>query len=142
MTDYAGFRIDAKPCQLEQTDNGEGRWHSEVDQISTIVKNVLDSYERHGGINYAGITNLPSQQHIINISQTLQMLLFPGYYDTGAVEEAAPEDRCVRGRVGTDVPADDGAARDVHGPTGGVTEVERTDVVYGTGPEVVIVVGR
>ena len=89
MTDYVGFRIDARPCEIEQTGEAEGRWHNEVDQISVIVKNVLGSYERHGGINYAGVTNLPSQQHIVHISQTLQMILFPGYYDTGAVEEAA-----------------------------------------------------
>jgi serine O-acetyltransferase len=88
MADYAGFRIDARPCEIERLD-GQNRWHNEVDQISVIVKNVLDSYEQHGGINYAGVTNLPSQQHIVNISLTLQMILFPGYYDTGAVEEAA-----------------------------------------------------
>jgi serine O-acetyltransferase len=89
MTDYTRLRIDARPCEIERVQEREGRWHNEVDQISVIVKNVLDSYERHGGINYAGVTNLPSQQHIIHISQTLQMILFPGYYDTGAVEEAA-----------------------------------------------------
>ena len=60
---------------------------SETEQISQAVQGVLDSYRRHGGINYAGGANLPSQQHIINIMQTLRTILFPGYYNHGAVEE-------------------------------------------------------
>jgi serine O-acetyltransferase len=85
MADYTQFRVDTRPCEIEEVQEEQGRWHNEIDQISVIVKNVLDSYERHGGINYAGVTNLPSQQHINTIGQTLQMILFPGYYDTGAV---------------------------------------------------------
>jgi serine O-acetyltransferase len=53
------------------------------------VGELLDSYRRVGGTNYAGGANLPSQQHIIAISQTLNTLLFPGYYNHGAIEEAA-----------------------------------------------------
>ena len=60
-----------------------------ADQISEIVHEILASYEHEGGINYAGSTNLPSQQHIVEITQALRAILFPGYYDRGAVEETA-----------------------------------------------------
>ncbi len=61
----------------------------EVQEISQIVQKLLDSYEKVGGINHAGGANLPSQQHIIDIVQTLRMIIFPGYYDQGAIDEAA-----------------------------------------------------
>ena len=61
----------------------------EAGQIAEIVQDVLDSYELQGGINYANGANLPSQQHIVNIIHTLRMILFPGYYDHGAIEEMA-----------------------------------------------------
>jgi serine O-acetyltransferase len=61
----------------------------EVDQVNHVVRDVLDSYERAGGINYAGGANLPSQQHIVEIMQTLREILFPGYYDQGAIEATA-----------------------------------------------------
>jgi serine O-acetyltransferase len=60
---------------------------SEAEQVNGIVHDILGSYLRQGGINYVNGANLPSQQHIIEIIQTLRMILFPGYYDQGAVEE-------------------------------------------------------
>jgi serine O-acetyltransferase len=60
---------------------------AETKQIGQIVKNILDSYHRDGGINYASSLNLPSQQHIIDIIQTLRMVLFPGYYTDRAIED-------------------------------------------------------
>ena len=89
MDDRARTGLDERQWRMGQMRVAQGRWHSEVDQISGIVKDILDSYDQHGGINYAGVTNLPSQQHIIRITETLQMILFPGYFDAGAVEEAA-----------------------------------------------------
>jgi serine O-acetyltransferase len=62
---------------------------NEERQIGDIVAGILDSYVQEGGINRAGGTNLPSQQHIIEIMQTLRVLLFPGYYEQGAIEETA-----------------------------------------------------
>jgi serine O-acetyltransferase len=61
----------------------------EADEISYIVRDLLESYRCAGGINYVGGANLPSQQHIVEITQTLRALLFPGYYDQGAVEATA-----------------------------------------------------
>jgi serine O-acetyltransferase len=60
---------------------------SDAEQVSQIVQDILDSYRHQGGINYASGANLPSQQHIVNIMHTLRMILFPGYYDHGAIEE-------------------------------------------------------
>jgi serine O-acetyltransferase len=62
---------------------------TETGQIAEIVQGILDSYDYVGGINYAGGANLPSQQHIGDIVQTLRTILFPGYYNHGAIEEAA-----------------------------------------------------
>ena len=60
---------------------------ADANQISQIVQGILDSYYRDGGINYASGLNLPSQQHIIDIIQTLRMILFPGYYTERAIED-------------------------------------------------------
>ena len=49
-------------------------------EIGGIVEELLDSYRRVGGINYAGGANLPSQQHIIAIldgQSSLQHLVPP-----------------------------------------------------------------
>jgi serine O-acetyltransferase len=62
---------------------------TEADEIGRIVHDVLNAYEHQGRVNYAGGANLPSQQHIVEIMQTLRMILFPGYYDREAVEETA-----------------------------------------------------
>jgi serine O-acetyltransferase len=59
----------------------------ERDQIEQVVRDILGSYEREGGINHSGGPNLPSQQHVIEITQILRMILFPGYYDHGAIED-------------------------------------------------------
>jgi serine O-acetyltransferase len=61
----------------------------EAEQVGEIVQDVLASYERHGGINHATGANLPSQQHIVDIMRTLRTILFPGYYDRGAIDETA-----------------------------------------------------
>jgi serine O-acetyltransferase len=61
----------------------------EAEQIKEVVQDILEAYDHQGGINYTGGANVPSQQHIVNISHRLRDILFPGYYDLGAVEEAA-----------------------------------------------------
>jgi serine O-acetyltransferase len=63
--------------------------HRDVEQISQIVQTVLDAYDRQGRINFANGVNLPSQQHIVEIMRTLRTILFPGYYDHGAIEDTS-----------------------------------------------------
>jgi serine O-acetyltransferase len=58
-------------------------------RIDQVVRHVLDSYNRLGGINHIGGPNLPSQQRIIDILQTLRSILFPGYYERDPVDETA-----------------------------------------------------
>jgi len=60
-----------------------------AERIGQIVDQILNSYERAGGTNDRGTTNLPSQQHILDITQAIRQILFPGYYDRRAVDEAA-----------------------------------------------------
>ena len=63
--------------------------NSEVEQISQVVHDILQSYTTQGGINNVNGSNVPSRQHITDITLTLQSILFPGYYDRRAIEEIA-----------------------------------------------------
>ena len=56
-------------------------------QIDQVVADILDSYQRVGGINYSNGLNLPSKQRIIDIWQLLRTILFPGYYEREQVDE-------------------------------------------------------
>jgi len=56
-------------------------------QIDQVVADILDSYQRVGGINYTNGLNLPSKQRIIDIWQLLRTILFPGYYEREQVDE-------------------------------------------------------
>ena len=56
-------------------------------QIDQVVADILDSYQRVGGINYSNGLNLPSKQRIIDIWQMLRTILFPGYYEREQVDE-------------------------------------------------------
>ncbi|WP_455381328.1 serine O-acetyltransferase EpsC [Salinispira pacifica] len=47
--------------------------------LGTIVEEILDSYNRIGGINHIGGPNLPSRQSIIRIVTDLESIIFPGY---------------------------------------------------------------
>ncbi len=58
-----------------------------VPQIDPIVRDILNSYDRVGGINHIGGPNLPSRQRIIDILQMLRSILFPGYYERDPVDE-------------------------------------------------------
>lgn len=58
-----------------------------VPQVDQAVRDILDSYERLGGINHIGGPNLPSQQRIIDIWQMLRSILYPGYYEREPIDE-------------------------------------------------------
>jgi serine O-acetyltransferase len=60
----------------------------ESDRISDIVSSILVSY-REGGVNQADGADVPSQQHIVEISQVLRTILFPGYYEKSAVDASS-----------------------------------------------------
>jgi serine O-acetyltransferase len=77
-------RLECAPPEVQ-----ESKHRAEARQISQVVADILAAYDHQGGINYAGGVNLPSQQHIIDITETLRQVLFPGFYDHSAVEEAA-----------------------------------------------------
>ncbi|MHB0878174.1 MAG: serine O-acetyltransferase EpsC [Anaerolineae bacterium] len=57
----------------------------ESERIKHVVSSILASYEQ-GGVNRADGADVPSQQHIIDISQTLRTILFPGYYEKSSVD--------------------------------------------------------
>ncbi len=47
--------------------------------LGIVVEEILDSYERIGGINHIGGPNLPSRQSIVRIVTDLESVIFPGY---------------------------------------------------------------
>lgn len=47
----------------------------------TIGEAVVESYQKHGGINHIDGVNLPSRDAIIRITDELLKLVFPGFYD-------------------------------------------------------------
>jgi serine O-acetyltransferase len=47
--------------------------------LGSIVEEILESYQRIGGINHIGGTNLPSRQSIIRIVTDLESVIFPGF---------------------------------------------------------------
>ncbi|MCX7872574.1 MAG: serine O-acetyltransferase [Verrucomicrobiae bacterium] len=49
--------------------------------INELTKDLLNSYEKIGGINHINGTNLPSKKVIADITCDLLRLLFPGYFD-------------------------------------------------------------
>lgn len=50
--------------------------------FDSLIDNILDSYNKYGGINRAGSENFPNRQNVVNVLQDLKALIFPGFrYD-------------------------------------------------------------
>lgn len=47
--------------------------------IDNAVKEILDSYEKYGGINLEESNSFPNRENVISILHDLQYLIFPGY---------------------------------------------------------------
>lgn len=47
--------------------------------IDSIVNNILESYERDGGINKTGKENFPNRENVVSVLHDIQCLIFPGY---------------------------------------------------------------
>ena len=47
--------------------------------IDSLVNNILESYEKDGGINKAGNENFPNRENVVSILNDIQSLIFPGY---------------------------------------------------------------
>ncbi|MBR1721926.1 MAG: serine acetyltransferase, partial [Treponema sp.] len=48
-------------------------------QIDQLIENILESYEKDGGINKAGNENFPNRENVVSILHDIQCLIFPGY---------------------------------------------------------------
>ena len=48
-------------------------------KIDELVDNILESYERDGGINKTGSENFPNRENVVSILNDIQALIFPGY---------------------------------------------------------------
>ena len=49
--------------------------------MAQIVENLVGSFREHGGINHLDGANLPSRDAIVELTQELLRLMFPGFYD-------------------------------------------------------------
>ncbi len=50
--------------------------------IDNLIDNIMNSYQKHGGINRSGAENFPNRQNVVSVLQDLQSLVFPGFkYD-------------------------------------------------------------
>lgn len=47
--------------------------------IDHLIDNIMESYERHGGINRSGAENFPNRQNVVSVLSDLQFLIFPGF---------------------------------------------------------------
>ncbi len=55
--------------------------------LDQIKEALLASYRRHGGINHVDGVNLPSQESVNLLAADCMHLLFPGYFEEGALPE-------------------------------------------------------
>ena len=53
--------------------------------LDAVVEGIIDSYNRHGGINHIKGPNLPSQSEIIETLEDIVTILFPGFFDRSNV---------------------------------------------------------
>ena len=60
--------------------------------LSLYVTELLDSYERVGGLNNRDSHNMPSKRAVGQICEDLLQLLFPGFHDEDAVHHGSLAD--------------------------------------------------
>jgi len=56
--------------------------------ITELTHALLASYRRHGGINHLDGVNLPSRATVVDITQDLLRLIFPGFFDDRVVHSS------------------------------------------------------
>jgi len=56
--------------------------------ITELTQSLLASYRRHGGINHLDGVNLPSKVAVVEITQELLRLVFPGFFDDQVVHSS------------------------------------------------------
>jgi len=52
----------------------------DIDELSSISKEIVESYTLYGGINHLDEANLPSKEEVIDILEDLLAIVFPGYF--------------------------------------------------------------
>lgn len=55
--------------------------------LNQVVKDILASYERDGGLNNTDGLNLPSKRAVHGICEDLLQILFPGFHDEEAIHK-------------------------------------------------------
>jgi serine O-acetyltransferase len=52
---------------------------ADMAEIDTAIDNILNSYEKYGGINLDEACNFPNRQNVVSVLQDIQSLIFPGF---------------------------------------------------------------
>ncbi len=52
-----------------------------ANRTTQIVENLVESFQKHGGINHLDGANLPSREAVVELTRDLLRLVFPGFYD-------------------------------------------------------------
>src|ERR1700685_2665707 len=50
-------------------------------KLERVGDELVDSFHKYGGINHLDGVNLPSREAVVEITQDLLRLIFPGFYD-------------------------------------------------------------
>ena len=56
--------------------------------IDTLLTEILDSYEKVGGINLDGVNQFPNREAVIRLLKDLQALVFPGFLTAEILDSA------------------------------------------------------
>ncbi len=56
--------------------------------IDTLLTEILDSYEKVGGINLDGVNQFPNREAVIRLLKDLQALVFPGFLTAETLDSA------------------------------------------------------
>ena len=56
--------------------------------IDALVDNILESYEKDGGINKAGTDTFPNRENVVSVLHDIQCLIFPGYKTAEELDSA------------------------------------------------------
>lgn len=68
-----------------------------MDDLDSLQKRLITSYNQIGGINHVNGSNLPSRQNVELILESLHRLLFPGYFEDIPMEQSHIPDFVAQG---------------------------------------------
>ncbi len=84
----AGITRGWRPCRTGDKAGGSADSGRVDFPVTDLTDALMVSYRRHGGINHVDGANLPSRGTVVEITNDLLRLLFPGFFDDRVVHSA------------------------------------------------------